>query len=505
MSGYISVNQPNMAISLLQDMYHHEINPNSYTFCTAINACSRLARFNLGQQIHAQVEIHGLKSDTVICSSLIDMYGKSDGVLHARKIFDQMKDRNIISWSTMISIYSQNAQGYEAITLFGKFLRVGVPNQFILSSVVNACASVGRLGLGRSMHCKIIRHGHESNDFISSALIDMYTKCGCFESSKNVFDRIEYRTIVPYTSMIVAAAKYGLARYALDLFDEMLSEGTTPNGVTLLGVLHACSHAGLVDMGLRLLHSMKNEHGVNPSAKHYTCAVDMLGRAGRLEEAYELSKEVHVEGADKLMLWSALLSACRTHKRLDMAAEAMDQLAEFDQDIAGPLVLMSNTYVSAGKWKNAAKVWSKMRRKGIYKDPGCSWVEIKNIVHVFYVGEISSAGSRADNVMDLLEELEVKMRERGFVGRSSEWVEEGEEGGKRIMVGVHSERLALGFALLNVPSGVTIRVMKNLRMCKDCHDWFKWVSEIVGRVIVVRDLNRFHQFSFGSCTCGDYW
>lgn len=504
MSGYIRANQPNKAISLFQDMYLDEINPNSYTFSTVINACSHLARFNLGQQIHAQVEIHGFKSDIVVCSSLIDMYGKSDGTLHARKIFDQMKDQNTISWSTMISVYSQNAQGYEAIALLGKFLHVGVPNQFILSSVVNACASIGQLGLGQSMHCKIIRHGHERNDFISGALIDMYSKCGCFESSKNVFHKIEFRTLVPYTSMIVAAAKYGLAKYALDLFDEMLSEGTSPSGVTLLGVLHACSHAGLVDMGLRYLHSMKNKYGVNPSAKHYTCAVDMLGRAGRLEEAYQLSKEVHAEGADKLMLWSSLLSACRTHRRLDMAAEAMDRLAEFDQDIAGAMVVMSNSYVSAGKFKNAANVWSKMRRKGIHKDPGCSWVEIKNVVYVFYVGEISSAGSRAGAVMDLLEELEVKMRERGFDGKWSEWIEE-EECGKGVMVGVHSERLALGFALLSVPDGVKIRVMKNLRMCKDCHDWFKWVSEIVGRVIVVRDLNRFHQFSFGSCTCGDYW
>jgi pentatricopeptide repeat protein len=505
MSGYNSANRPNRAISLFQDMYLREINPNAYSFCAAINACSQLARFSLGQQIHAQVEIQGFKSDTVVCSSLIDMYGKSDGILHARKVFDQMNEPNVISWSTMISVYSQNAEGYEAIALFGKFLLVGVPNQYILSSVVNACSSVGRLVLGRSMHCKIIRHGHESNDFISAALIDMYAKCGCFESSKNVFSRMEYRTIVPYTSMIAAAAKYGLARYALDLFEEILTEGTTPNGVTLLGVLHACSHAGLVDTGLRFLHAMKNEYGINPSAKHYTCVVDMLGRAGRLEEAYKLSKEVHVEGPDKLMLWSALLSACRTYKQLDMAVAAMDQVAEFDQDIAGSLVVMSNTYISAGKWKNAANMWSNMRRKGIHKDPGCSWVEIKDIVYVFYVGELSSAGARAGDVMDLLEELEVKIREIGFVVRSSEWVE-GEEGtGKRVMVGVHSERLALGFALLSVPDGVTIRVMKNLRMCKDCHDWFKWVSEIVGRDIVVRDLNRFHQFSCGSCTCGDYW
>jgi PPR repeat len=153
-------------------------------------------------------------------------------------------------------------------------------------------------------------------------------------------------------------------------------------------------------------------------SKHYTCVVDMLGRAKWLEEAYNLSKEQaynlskeHVEGADKLMLWSALLSACQTHKQLDMAAEAMERVAEFDQDIAGPLVVMSNTYISAGKWKNAVDIWSKMWREGIHKEPGCSWVEIKVTVYVFYVGEISSSGSRAGDVMDLLEELEVKMRE----------------------------------------------------------------------------------------------
>ncbi|KAJ4751688.1 Pentatricopeptide repeat-containing protein [Rhynchospora pubera] len=504
MSGYISAKQPHKAISLFQDMHLHEIKPNQHTFCTAINVCSRLAMLNLGQQIHAQVEVLGLTSDTVVSSALIDMYGKSEGTLYARRIFDQMKNQNVITWSSMISVYSQNAQGYEAITLFCKFLRIGVSNPFILSSVVNACASIGQLGLGKSMHCKVMRHGHELNDYISGALIDMYAKCGCFESSKNVFDRIVSQTLISYTSMIVAAGKYGFARYALDLFDEMPNEGIIPNGVTLLGVLHACSHAGLVDKGLRYLHSMKNEYGINPGAKHYTCTVDMLGRAGRLDEAYQLSKKVHAEGPDKVMLWSALLSACRTHRRLDLAAEALDRLAKFDSDVAGPLVVMSNTYISAGKWKNAANVWSTMKQKGIYKEPGCSWVEVKNKVYVFYVGEVSSAGTRSVEVMDLLEEFEVKIRERGFVGSGNSWVEE-EEGGKGVMVGVHSERLALGFAHLIVPAGVTIRVMKNLRMCKDCHDWFKRVSDIVGRVIVVRDLNRFHQFSFGSCTCGDYW
>ncbi|CAM0950107.1 unnamed protein product [Alopecurus aequalis] len=515
MSGYSSAGRPRVAVSLLCAMSHSGVPPNAFTFSTAVSACARLADAGLGRKVHARAEVEGYASDAVVATALIDMYGKAGSVEDARAVFDGMASpaRNVVSWGSMLSVYAQNALGREAIQLFAEFRTKGnvmAPNHFMLSSVVNACAGIGRLGAGKSLHGTVLRFGHGYNGVIAVALVDMYSKCGFYEYSRKVFDRIEQPSVVCYTSIIVAAAKYGLGRCALTLFSEMIDRNVQPNGVTLLGIMHACSHSGLVDTGLHLLHIMHSKYGISPCASHYTCAVDMLGRAGRLEEAFELANDVQVQGRDALMLWSSLLSACRTHRRLDLATRAGHRVSEFNQDVAGALVVMSNAYTSAGQTDNAAAVWSNMRQQGIRKDPGCSWIEIKDIPYVFYAGLVSPAGARADEVMMLLDELEGKMREKGYKGRLGstrvcDAYEEDGDDGKGVMVGVHSEMLALGFGLLVIPKGMTIRVMKNLRMCWDCHDAFKLISGITEREFVVRDLNRFHHFKMGSCSCTDYW
>lgn len=507
MAGYIDGDRPELALSHFRDMFACSVWPNSFTFATAINACAHLADLRRGQEIHARVEALGLHLDLVVATSLIGMYGKTTDIGNARRVFDKMTNKNIITWCSMVSAYAQNACGYDALALFGEFLRLDMrPSHFMLSSLVNACASIGRLSSGRSIHALVVRHDHEGNEVIAGALIDMYSKCGCIDYSNKVFHRIQQPSLVPYTSMIVAAAKYGQAKVSLNLFDQMLDRGIRPNSVTLLGVLHACTHSGLVSTGLTYLKSMHKDHGIAPNVKHYTCAVDMLGRAGRLDEACELSKEFQAEGEDVLLLWSTLLSASRIHKRLDIVLEAEQRLVGFDRDVAGAYVAMSNTYASAGEWSNAVKVRTEMSRRGIRKDPGCSWIEIKDMVYVFYAGEVTQCARRTE-VVKLLRELEVRMEERGYVNVNRNFKMEFDETelGMEDMLGIHSERLALGFGLISIPKGMTIRVMKNLRMCRDCHDRFKMISDIVGRDFVVRDLNRFHHFTAGVCACGDYW
>lgn len=520
MSGYASAGRPRAAVALLRAMARSGVPPNAFTFSTAASSCARLADAGLGRQVHARAEVAGYACDSVVATVLVDMYGKAGRVGDARAVFDAMPvtARNAVSWASMLSVYAQNALGHDAIQLFAELRTNGedmAPNHFMLSSVVNACAGVGRLGIGKCIHGMVLRHGHEDNDVVAVALVDMYSKCGIYEYSKKVFDRINQPSVIPYTSIIVATAKYGLGRCALALFSDMVGRGVQPNSVTLLGVLHACSHSGLVDTGLQLLRSMRSEYGIDPCASHYTCAVDMLGRAGQLEAAFKLADEAQVNGNDALMLWSSLLSACRNHKRLDLATMAGQKVSEFTQDVAGALVVMSNAYASAGQADDAAAVWSNMRRRGIRKDPGCSWIEIKDIPYVFYAGVVSPAGSRAGEVMLLLNELEGKMREKGYMGRIGSArvldADEEEDGdhhhqeGRGVMVGVHSELLALGLGLLVIPKGMAIRVMKNLRMCRDCHEAFKVISAIVEREFVVRDLNRFHHFRMGSCSCNDYW
>ncbi|PQQ15878.1 pentatricopeptide repeat-containing protein [Prunus yedoensis var. nudiflora] len=305
--------------------------------------------------------------------------------------------------------------------------------------------------------------------------------------------------------MIVAAAKYGLGRMSLQLFQEMIDRRIKPNDVTFVGVLHACSHSGLVDEGLQQLESMHEKHGITPTAKHYTCIVDMLGRTGRLNEAYELAKSIEAEPNQEALLWGTLLSASRLHGRVDIAVEASRRLIDSNQQVVGAYVTLSNAYALNGEWETAHDLRSEMRRTGVRKEPGCSWVEIKDSSYVFYAGDVSSC-ARGSEVVTLLRELEGKMKQRGYVGGSRGLVfVDVEEEAKEGIVGLHSERLALGFALVSIPKGVTIRIMKNLRMCRDCHEAFKLISDIVEREFVVRDVNRFHHFKSGSCTCRDFW
>ncbi|XP_057415013.1 pentatricopeptide repeat-containing protein At4g15720 [Lotus japonicus] len=507
MAGYVSQGQPNMALCLFPHMQGTLVLPNEFTFATLINACSVLANLEIGRRIHALVEVSGFRSNLVVCSSFIDMYGKCNRVHEARVIFDSMCVRNVVSWTSMITTYSQNAQGHRALQLLREFnhLRLERPNHFMLSSTISACASLGSLGSGKITHGVVIRRGHDASDVIASALVDMYAKCGCVDYSDKVFRRILHPSVIPYTSMIVGAAKYGLGAFSLQLFEEMIDRRIKPNDITFVGVLHACSHSGLIDKGLELLNSMIEKHGVRPDAKHYTCIADMLGRVGRVDEAYKLAKSVQVEGEGHSLLWGTLLSASRLHGRVDIALEASNRLIGSNQQVAGAYVTLSNTYALAGDWENAHNLRSEMKRAGVWKEPGCSWIEIKESTFLFHAGDTSKC-TQGREILCLLRELEEKMKGRGYVGRTTGLVfVDVEEEAKEEILSLHSEKLALAFGLINTPKGVTIRIMKNLRMCMDCHEFFKLISDIVEREFIVRDVNRFHHFKNGLCTCGDFW
>ncbi|XP_027368684.1 pentatricopeptide repeat-containing protein At4g15720 [Abrus precatorius] len=507
MAGYVNQGRPNMALGLFRQMQGTLVLPNEFTFATLINACSILANLEIGRRVHALVEVSGFGSNLVVCSSLVDMYGKCNHVDEARKIFDSMCTRNVVTWTSMITAYSQNAQGLHALRLFKEFNYTSFDklNHFMLCSAISASASLGSLGSGKITHGVIIRLGHDSSDVIASALVDMYAKCGCVNYSDKVFRRIPNPSVIPYTSMIVGAAKYGLGTLSLQLFQEMIDRRIKPNDITFVGVLHACSHSGLIDKGLELLNSMRRKYGVMPDAKHYTCIADMLGRVGRIEEAYGLAKSVQVEGEGYALLWGALLSASRLHGRVDIALEAGNRLIESNQQVACAYVALSNTYALAGDWENAHNLRSEMKRAGVYKEPGSSWIEIKESTYLFHAGNVPKC-TPGREMLSLLRELEERMKERGYMGGTTGLVfVDVEEEAKEQILSLHSEKLALAFGLINTPKGTTIRIMKNLRMCRDCHETFKMISDIVEREFVVRDVNRFHHFKNGLCTCGDFW
>ncbi|PKU60927.1 putative pentatricopeptide repeat-containing protein At2g01510 [Dendrobium catenatum] len=305
------------------------------------------------------------------------------------------------------------------------------------------------------------------------------------------------QNIVTWNALVTAYGQNGRAKDAINLFDEMLRKGIKPDSVTFLSILSACSHNGFVEQGLQYFHAMKE-----PRKEHYACAVDMLGRVGRFDELESLLHQMPFD-ADEI-IWNSVLNSCRKHRNEKLAAKAAEKLFAMELGDAAPYIIMSNIYSQSGRWNEAAGVKKMMRERGVKKEKGCSWVEIKEKIYVFTSDD--GTNPRIGEIRAKLKELEVEMENKGYRPDTSCSLRNvGEEGTKAEALKRHSERLAIGFALISTPAGSTIRVMKNLRACVDCHEAIKVISKIVEREIIVRDSSRFHHFKNGICSCGDYW
>jgi pentatricopeptide repeat protein len=265
--------------------------------------------------------------------------------------------------------------------------------------------------------------------------------------------------------------------------------------------LTACNHAGLVDEGFQYFESMKREFGILPGEDHYARLIDLLGRAGRIGEAKDLIKTMPFEPTPPI--WEAILSRCRINGDMELGAYAADHLSKMTPQHDGTYILLSNTYSAAGRWVDAARVRKLMRDRGVKKEPGCSWIEVGNKVHVFLVGDTKHP--EAQGIYQFLEMVGAKMRKLGYVPDTKVVLHDMEPHEKEHILFAHSERLAVGFGLLKLPPGATVTVLKNLRICGDCHTAMMFMSKAVGWEIVVRDVRRFHHFKDGECSCGNYW
>lgn len=326
----------------------------------------------------------------------------------------------------------------------------------------------------------------------------MYARCGNLVRARAIFDGMHEKSLVSWTAIIGGYGMHGLGDIAVELFDEMIRIGIQPDGPVFVTVLSACSHAGLTNKGLDYFAAMQSEYGVKPGTEHYSCVVDLLGRAGRLEDACKLidSMPVEPDGA----VWGALLGACKIHKNVDLAELAFHEVVKLEPTNIGYYVLLSNMYTEAENLSGVLRIRLMMRERKLKKNPGCSYVEFKGKIHLFVAGDRSHAQSdeiysMLDKLQDLIKELDGKEK------NDDEKLDEELSSGMR----VHSERLAIAFALLNTEIGVDILVIKNLRICGDCHLFIKMVSKIVDRQFVVRDATRFHHFKGGACSCNDYW
>jgi pentatricopeptide repeat protein len=339
-----------------------------------------------------------------------------------------------------------------------------------------------------------------TNVYVLTALVDMYAKCGRVGAARSLFDSARERHVITWNAMIHGYGSHGLGRAAVELFEEMESAGGSPNETTLLSVLSACSHAGLVDEGRRYFATMKEDYGLEPAMEHYCVMVDLLGRAGKLDEAWSFIQSMSIEPG--ISVYGAMLGACKSHKSLKLAEESAHKIFELGPKEGVYHVLLANIYASSSMWKDVVRVRTDMEKKGLQKTPGWSIIQLKNEAHTFYSG--STNHQHAKEIYARLAKLVEETRAVGYVP-DTDSIRDVEDDVKARLLNTHSERLAIAYGLIRTPPGTTIRIKKNLRVCDDCHNATKLISLVTGRGVIMRDTQRFHHFKDAKCSCGDYW
>ncbi|KAI4387179.1 hypothetical protein MLD38_005029 [Melastoma candidum] len=496
------------ALGLFQEMCRRGIYVDMYTLASVLTAFTCLDDWWGGVQFHAQLIKSGFHQNTHVGSGLIDLYSKCKGEMKdCEKIFGEIVEPDLVLWNTMISGYSLNEQfSEEALGCFRGLQRAGHrPDDCSFVCVISACSNLTSPSQGKQLHALVLKSDIPSNWIsVDNALIAMYSKSGNLEDARRLFDRMAEHNTVSINSMIAGYSQHGLGEESLRIFEIMLEIGKTPTGITFISVLSACAHTGRVKEGQAYFNMMRAKFGIEPEAEHYSCMVDLLGRAGKLREAERLIEEMSFSpGA---IGWASLLGACRIHGDIEMAVKAADQLFLIEPENAAPYVVLSNMYARAGKWQEMVDVRRLMRERGVKKNPGCSWIELNRQTHVFVADD--SSHPMINEIHNYLEQMMMKIKKIGYVP-DVRWAllkEEGmEEKDREIRIGHHSEKLAVAFGLISTKEGEPILVVKNLRICGDCHTAFKFISQITGREIKVRDTRRFHCFRNGMCSCEDYW
>lgn len=501
-SGYSQCGDDFQAVSLFSEMHHENMDFNQTTLSTVLKSVASLHAIKACKQIHTLSVKSGIYSDFYVINSLLDTYGKCSHIDEASKIFEERTWEDLVAYTSMITAYSQYGDGEEALKLYLQMQHADIkPDPFVCSSLLNACANLSAYEQGKQLHVHTIKFGFMSDIFASNSLVNMYAKCGSIEDADRAFSEIPKRGIVSWSAMIGGLAQHGHGKEALHLFNEMLKDDVSPNHITLVSVLCACNHAGLVNEGKQYFETMEEMYGIKPTQEHYACMIDLLGRSGKLNEAMELVNSIPFEADGSV--WGALLGAARIHKNVELGQKAAEMLFTLEPDKSGTHVLLANIYASAGMWENVAKVRKLMKDSKVKKEPGMSWIEVKDKVHTFIVGDRSH--SRSDEIYAKLDQLSDLLSKAGYSPIIEIDIHNVNQSEKEHLLSHHSEKLAVAFGLIATPPGSPIRVKKNLRVCVDCHTFFKFVSKIVSREIIVRDINRFHHFKDGSCSCGDYW
>ncbi|KAJ9539759.1 hypothetical protein OSB04_026265 [Centaurea solstitialis] len=536
-SGYnqhgFDIEARNMFANMLKNQ---SLKPDRYTLASVLSACANLDDLNSGKQIHGHVirtefDLSGAVGNALISmysklgnvkiaqkivkqnrvsnrniiafTSLLDGYLKQGDMKSAREIFDSLNDCDVVAWTAMIVGYMQNGFNDKAIDLFRLMIERGPePNSYTLAAILSVSSSLASLDYGKQIHAKAVKSEVSQSVSVSNALINMYAKSGNITNARCVFESISWlKDTVSWTSMVISLAQHGHGEESLELFEKMLDLGINPDHITYVGVISACTHMGLVEKGRWYFELMQEKHGIEPTASHYACMIDLLGRAGKLQDAWDVIQSMPFE--PDVIAWGSLLASSSVHKNMELAEVAAERLLLIEPDNSGAYSALANVYSACGNWEDAAEIRKSMRFRKVKKDQGFSWVQIRDRVHVFGAEDV--VHPEREEIYRTMAEIWKEIKKLGFIPKTEVVLHDLDDEVKEQILMHHSEKLAIAYALMKAPKNGTLRIMKNLRVCKDCHSAIKFISKLVGREIVVRDATRFHHFKDGVCSCRDYW
>ncbi|KAF5198681.1 Pentatricopeptide repeat-containing protein [Thalictrum thalictroides] len=495
LDGYARCGEMELAQKLFDEMSERD----SFSWTVLIDGYSKCGKIEIARKLFDQMPNKCL----VTWNAMINGYMKSGDFESAERLFNRMPERNLVTWNSMVSGYEWNGKYMQALEFFQTMVKGGpTPNNSTLVSVLSAVSGLALIEKGRWIHSYINWRRLRFDGVLGTSLIEMYSKCGCIESALNVFQAISKKKLGHWTAIIVGLGAHGMANHALELFMEMQRMGVKPHPITFIGVLNACSHAGMIQEGYRYFELMKQEYMMEPMIEHYGCLVDLLCRAGRLEDAMNVI--VMMPMKPNKVIWMSLLSGCKIHGNIDIGEYAAKHAFELAPKDIGSYVLLSNIYAAAGQWDKVSMVRKNLKARGVKKVPGCSFIEHNDKLHKFIVGDRSHP--QTEEIYSKLSEMRERLICAGYIPDLTQVLLciEGEKE-KEAELSNHSERLAIAFGLINLEAGRPICIVKNLRVCNDCHNVTKLLSSIYDREIIVRDNSRFHHFKKGFCSCMDYW
>ncbi|XP_051113370.1 pentatricopeptide repeat-containing protein At2g27610 [Andrographis paniculata] len=500
--GYLKSGKTVESIDTFLQMRRANVRPNDFTYSTILSSLPEAALF----QVHSEIIKSNYDKVPSVGTALLDAYIKIRKIEEAEKVFEHIEKKDIVAWSAMLVGYAQEDDIEGAAKLFRRLSKeTVVPNEFTFSGIINACAtSSATTDQGKQFHTSSIKFGHNNALMVSSALVTMYAKKGDIDAADKVFTRQRERDSVSWNSMITGYAQHGYGEKALNVFNEMRRKKLEMDEITFIGVISACTHSGLVKDGERYFDMMANSLRISPTMEIYSCMVDLYGRAGMLDKAVGLIDRMPFPAG--ATIWRTLLAASRVHRNIETGKLAAEKLISCEPRDSSGYVLLANLYAASGRWQDRTRVRRLMDERKVRKATGYSWIEVKNKTYAFVAGDVSLPRRLSDEVYAKLGELSGRVRDAGYQADTNDVLHDIEEEQKEGILWRHSERLAIAFGLISTTAReIPIRVIKNLRVCGDCHGVIKLISKLEGREIVVRDSNRFHHFKDGLCSCRDFW